>query len=253
MKIAQQTFDQFTTDLKNILNDNLFEIVIHGSYALSDYQANRGDLDYLVVTNRNLDEEINSRLFELHKNYRSRRSMLLHQLEGTFYPKHFLETLEGQFTGCYIGTSRKGWKTITTLQNSYIDLRQINEHGIKLLNKNVRIYNPSDSEILKEQQSDLKALKNSVKLDSDYEIGLWISTIQWCSRTLFYLANRKIGSKTDACRWCIQQPELEAFKSSFQEVEYLRSPYKETRIPEKAKDTCLALLGFVDNILHDTN
>ncbi|MCK5116652.1 MAG: nucleotidyltransferase domain-containing protein [Candidatus Aegiribacteria sp.] len=253
MKIAQQTFDQFTEDIKDILKENLFEIVIHGSYALSDFNANRGDLDYLVVTNRNLDEGINSKLFELHEKYRSKRCLLLHQLEGTFYPKHFLEALEGQFIGCYIGTSRIGWKSLSTLHNSYIDLRHINEHGIKLLNKNVRIYNPSEPEILKEQKADLKAFKNSVKLSSDSEVGLWISTMQWCSRTLLYLANRKIGSKTDACRWCIQQPELEAFKSSFQEVEYLRSPYKETRIPEKAKDTCFALLGFVDNILHDTN
>ena len=233
--------------------DNLFEIVIHGSYALSDFQANRGDLDYLVVTNRNLDEEINSKLFELHENYRYRRSLLLYQLEGTFYPKHFLKNLEGEFKGCYIGTSRKGWKTITSLQNSYIDLRLINEHGFMLLGRNPQIYNSSELEILNEQKSDLISFKNSAMRGNDAEIGLWISTIHWCSRTLFYQANRKIGSKTDACRWCIQQPELEAFKSSFQKVEFLRSPYKETRIPEKAKKTRLALLGFVDNILHDTS
>lgn len=253
MRIVQQTFDCFSEDLTRILKDDLFEIIIHGSYVLGDFRANLGDLDYLIVTNRNLDEETTSNLFELHERYRSKRHLLLHQLEGTFYPKHFLKALRRQFTGCYIGTSRKGWKTITTFQNSYMDLRQINEHGIKLLGENLQIYNPSETEILEEQKSDLKAFKDSAIQSNDANIQLWVSTIHWCSRTLFYRANRRIGSKTDACRWCVKQPELEAFKSSFHEVESIRSPYKETRISEIAKDTCLALLEFMNNVLYDTN
>lgn len=251
MKIAQQTFDQFTDDLKDILKENLFEIIIHGSYVLDDFRANLGDLDYIVLTNRSLDENTNTKLFRLHEKYRSERSMLLHQLEGTFYPKHFLENLKGQFSGCYIGSS--SMKTITALKNSYMDLRLINEQGILLLGTSPQIYNPGEPEILNAQISDLKAFRDSAMQSNDTKIGLWISAIHWCSRTLFYLANRKIGSKTDACHWCIQQPKLKAFKSWFKEVECLRSPYKETRIPEKAKDACLSLLGFVDIILHDTS
>lgn len=237
----------------NILGENLFEIIIHGSYALGDFRADLGDLDYLIVTNRNLDISTTSRLFDLHDKYRSERCFLLHQLEGTFYPKQFLKYLEGQFTGCYIGTSRKGWKTIISLQNSNMDLRLINEHGIMLLGRNPKIYNPNELEILNEQRSDLKEFRDAVMQSNDAEIDLLISIIHWCARTLFYMADRKIGSKTDACRWCIQQPELEAFKNSFQEVECQRSPYKETKIPEIARDTCLALLGFMEIVLYDTN
>jgi hypothetical protein len=253
MIIAHQTFDSFSRDLTEILKDNLCEIIIHGSYALGDFQANLGDLDYLTVTNRSLDEEAIFRLFELHEKYRSRRHLLLHQLEGAFYPERFLKDLEGQFTGCYIGTGRKGWNTITTLQNSYMDLRLINEHGIRLLGRSPQIYNPGESEILAEQKSDLEAFKDSAKLNNDAEIRLWISIIHWCSRTLFYRANRKIGSKTEACLWCIAQHELEEFKSWFGEAESLRSPYTETKLPNKARDTCLALLDYVDNILRNTN
>ncbi len=253
MKIAQQTFDCFSRDLTKILKDNLCEIVIHGSYALGDFQSNLGDLDYLTVTNQSLDEETIFRLFELHEKYRSRRSLLLHQLEGAFYPEHFLKDLEGQFTGCYIGTSRKGWKTISILQNSYMDLRLINEHGIRLLDRNPQIYSPGESEILKEQESDLKAFKDSAMHSNQAKIVLWISIVHWCSRTLFFRANQSIGSKTKACLWCIQQPELEEFKSWFREVECLRSPYTKTRLPNEAKETCLALLDYVDNILQNAN
>lgn len=253
MSIVQQTFDRFSRDLTEILGDNLCEIVIHGSYALGDFRANFGDLDYITVTNRSLDEDAISRVFELHDEYRSRRSLLLHQLEGAFYPERFLKDLEGQFTGCYIGTGRKGWKTITTLQNSYMDLRLVNERGIMLLERNPQIYNPGESEILEEQKSDLNAFKDSVMQSNDPGIGLWISIIHWCSRTLFYRANRKIGSKTKACHWCIQQPELEGYTGLFNAAEPLRSPYTETKLPNKAEDTCLALLDYVDNALQKTN
>ena len=253
MKIAQQTFDCFSDDLREILEENLFEIIIYGSYVLGDFRANLGDLDYMVVANRNLDEETTSRLFELHEKYRSERSLLLHQLEGAFYPEHFLKKLEGQFTGCYIGTSRKGWKAITSLRNSFMDLRLIKEHGIRLLDRNPQIYNPGESEILKEQRSDLKVFRNSAMHTRDARIGLWISIIHWCSRTLLFRANQKIGSKTESCLWCSQQPELEEFRSWFREVKCLRPPYTETKLPDKAKDTCLALLAYVDNILRNTN
>ena len=73
MKIAQQTFDQFAEDLMDILKENLFEIIIHGSYVLGDFKANLGDLDYMVITNTRLDEETNSKLFDLHDKYRSER------------------------------------------------------------------------------------------------------------------------------------------------------------------------------------
>ena len=100
MEITLQTFNHLKQDLKLILGDNLFEIIIHGSYALNDFRPGLGDLDYMVVTNENLDNSTNSRLFELHDRYRSERELLLHQLEGTFYPKHFLRELSLPFVGC---------------------------------------------------------------------------------------------------------------------------------------------------------
>lgn len=249
MEIALQTFDCFIEDMTEILGENLFEIIIHGSYALGDFRPDLGDLDYMVVTGENLDKATNSRLFELHDQYRSRKKLLLHQLEGTFYPKQFLHELSLPFTGCYIGTGRKGWRTISTLQNSFMDLRLINQHGISLLGKNLQIYNPDDSEIIKEQITDLEAFINSARTAKRADIEIWMTIAHWCSRTIFYHANGEIASKTEACRWCIERAEMEAFKEVLKNAEGRRCPYGKAAVTDEVKTACIALLSYTENFL----
>ncbi|MCK5133086.1 MAG: hypothetical protein KAR40_13145 [Candidatus Sabulitectum sp.] len=249
MKKSMQTFDCFKHDLTGILGGNLFEIIIHGSYVLDDFRPNLGDLDYMVVTNENLDEAMNTRLFELHDQYRSERMLLLHQLEGTFYPKHFLRELSLPFTGCYIGTSQTGWRTITSFQNSFMDLRLINEHGMYLLGKNPKIYNPVDSQILKEQISGLDAFVTSAATAKSRGIGLWMVIVHWCSRTIFYHSTGRIGSKTEACRWCAERPELEPFRGLFKNAESRRYPFGEEVLSISTRTACIALLKFTKKFL----
>lgn len=244
MDRVQQTFDYFKHDLAEILGDNLFEIIIHGSFALDDFRPNLGDLDYMVVTNENLGDSMNARLFELHDHYRSKRKLLLHQLEGTFYPMHFLVELSFPFTGCYIGTSRTGWRKISSFQNSFMDLRVINEHGIHLFGKNPKIYNPVDSQILKEQISGLDAFVTSAATAKSRGIGLWMAIIHWCSRTIFYHSTGRIASKTEACHWCAERPEMELFREVFKNAECRRYPYGEEAVSSSTKAACMALLEF---------
>ncbi len=248
-----QTIEQFKQDMIHLLGNNLFEITIHGSYVLDDSQPGKGDLDYMVVTNENLDDSMNARLFELHDRYRSERKLLLHQLEGSFYPMHFLSELSLPFSGCYIGTSRTGWRKISSFQNSLMDLRLINEYGMHLLGKNPKIYNPVYSQILKEQISDLDVFVTSAATAKNSGIGLWIAIIHWCSRTIFYYSTGRIGSKTEACRWCIERPELELFREVFKNAAGRRYPFGEEAVSSSTKAACMALLKFMKNFLLSTD
>lgn len=245
----RQTLDQFKQDLIQLLGDNLFEIIIHGSFVLNDFQPGKGDLDYMVITNENLDDLVNSRLFELHDKYRTEKHLFLHQLEGTFYPKHFLKKLSSPFTGCYIGTGRTGWRTTSSFQNSFMDLRLINEHGMYLLGKNPKIYNPLNFEILEEQLSDLETFITSAKTVRNVGIGIWITIVHWCSRTILYSSTGRIGSKTEACRWCAKRPELEPFRDVFKNAECRRYPYGEEVVSSLARTAYMALLEFMENFL----
>ena len=53
--------------------------------------------------------------------------------------------------GCYIGTTRRNWRTMTTFQNSYTDLLIISRHGRNTLGSDGRISEPTEDEIRSEQ------------------------------------------------------------------------------------------------------
>lgn len=248
--ITLQTFNHFKQDMKRTLGDSLFEIIIFGSYVLDDFQPGRGDIDYIVVTNEDLNSTTICKLYELHDKYRQDEKLLLHQLEGTFYPKHFLKKLLLPFTGCYIGTGRTGWSTTSSFQNSFMDLRLIKEHGIHLLGKDVEIYAPFEAEIIQELIADVDAFISSAGEVRSGAIGMWVSSIHLCARTLFYLSNDRIASKTEACRWCANRFELETFLSAFRYAENRRHPYENSPVADCLTITCTQLLEYVQNLLH---
>ncbi|MFH1706324.1 MAG: hypothetical protein ABIF71_00155 [Planctomycetota bacterium] len=147
MEIVKQTIDRFRMDLLRVLGDELCEIVIHGSYALGDFTPFKGDLDYTVVTVHDLGDAAMAALFDLHDGYRREKQLLLHQLEGTTYPRGVLADPARPCVGCYIGTGRAGWRTITAFTNSLIDLRIMAESGIRVLGGPLDIFRPSEAAI----------------------------------------------------------------------------------------------------------
>jgi hypothetical protein len=253
MNIVRQTLNRFTDDLKEILKDNLHEIIIHGSYALGDFRPNRGDLDYIVVTEHDLDTSTNNEIFNLHDNYRANRELLLHQLEGTFYPRAILSHLDLPFVGCYIGTGRSGWRTITTFQNSYIDLRVIEKKGIFLLGSCVPVYRPTEDEIRTEMKTDHCRLVRTATDRAIDGIGFWCAIVHWCARTICYLKTGLLASKADACRWCKDSENLGEFGELFDMAENRRYPYGDEKATDGFKSKCQKLLQLVDGILSDGN
>ena len=229
----------------------LHEIIIHGSYALGDFRSNQGDLDYIVVTKHDLETATNNELFNLHDDYRANRELLLHQLEGTFYPKEMLSDLDLPFVGCYIGTGRSGWRTITTFQNSYIDLRVIDEKGIFLLESGVPVYRPTEAEIRTEMKADHDRLIRTTRDRTIYGIGFWCAIVHWSTRTICYLKTGSLTSKAEACRWCKDNGELLEFGELFVKAENRRYPYGDEQATDGFKSKCQKLLQGVDGMLSD--
>lgn len=244
MQIVQETLRQFTDDLRLILNENLFEIIIYGSYVLGDFRSNFGDLDFLVLTNGNWNDKVNESLLGLHEKYRSQKQLLLHQLEGTYYPKSFMRNPENTLLGLYIGTGRM--KSIDSRKTSYMDLRLIKVKGLMLLESNCSIYDPSEADLRKEQNADIRGFRSTIENGSQVDFGFWISLIHWCARTLFYRANGSIGSKKVACQWCSKQSALSDFQELFKTAEALRYPYQERTIKDNTKMACIKLLDMID-------
>ncbi len=245
MDQTQKTLKRFTDDIRRILQRDLHEVIIHGSYVLGDFKPGHGDIDFVVLTRNNLDEASGERLIELHQGYRNSTSLLLHQLEGCYYPKQFLRNLTGEFLGCYIGTS--SIRMITTLQNSLMDLHLMNRRGLKLLERSCIIYDPGYAELVSQQMRDCLAFSRSLPRMKSSEMGFWVSLVHWCARTLFFQANGEVASKTEACRWCIEKTDLLEFKDIFQWAEPLRYPYLQAEMNDHVIESGRKLLDIVEN------
>jgi hypothetical protein len=240
-----RTLSRFTDDLRSILGGGLHEIVIHGSLVLGDFSPGKGDLDYIVATNGNLDSATNEQLFALHDAYRAGTDLLLRQLEGTFYPKRVLMDPGTPFIGCSIGTGRAGWRTITSFQNSAMDLLLAGSRGRRLLGTGLEIRRPSASEIRAEQDADLARLRSALEGPLGASFGFCMSVAHWCGRTLSYLDNREIASKTAGCRWgasTVEDPELQAL---FGLAEGRRHPYEREDADAAVRTRCVRLLDVV--------
>jgi hypothetical protein len=251
MTRAQRTFDRFLADLGSILGSNLYDVIIHGSFVLGDFRPNRGDLDYIVVTRADLDEETNGALFELHDRYRSAKRLLLHQLEGTFYPRRVLRSPTSRFVGCYIGTGRRGWRTITSFQNSAMDLRIAGELGKHLLGRDVPMYRPSESDIRQEQRRDLASLTGAARRRRNGDMGFWVSLVHWCARTIYYLEHGQPASKSQACDWCRKAARGSGFDELFKLAEHRRHPYGQAAVGQGTRTLCRALLRHVCDLLSE--
>ncbi|MDM7991820.1 MAG: nucleotidyltransferase domain-containing protein [Candidatus Fermentibacter sp.] len=245
MDRLEPTFEEFLGDLRRTLGENLADIVIHGSYALGDFRPGFGDLDYMVVTHVDLEERTNERIFAMHDRYRSEKRMLLHQLEGTFFPARIAQQPGAAFVGCYIGTTRRGWRTITTLPSSFIDLAVARRYGRHLLEPPVPIYCPTADEILEEQKNDQRKLLAAMNPDSRPDFGLWISAIHWSARTIYYLDAAEITSKGKACLRCRDNPGLHDYAELFRTAEDRRYPYGDEPLARRQIEGCRRLLEHI--------
>jgi hypothetical protein len=247
MDIAKKTIDQFQTDLFHILGGELYEIVIHGSYALGDFIPSKGDLDYTVVTAHDPTDTAIAGLFALHDRYREEKGLLLHQLEGTTYPLAVLSDPTVPFVGCYIGTGRAGWRKISTFQNSWIDLRIMEESGIRVLGNQPSFFHPTADAVQAEGLRDLAKLRRHIEKMQARDLGVLFATIHWCARNIYLRRKDRIASKSEACRWCQGEPDLVEFHEAFSIAQAQRSPYALCDAPPWMPTACMGLLNVTES------
>jgi hypothetical protein len=245
MKTLDQTFQRFQQDLEAIFGSGLRDIIIHGSCALGDFRPHKGDIDYIVMTANNLDERTINRLFTIHDSYRYMHELLLDQLEGTFYPEEYISTITGDFSGAYIGTGRSGWRQISTLENSLIDLRVASSRGISLLARPITIYNPSDNQIRVELSSTLRNLNDRLNGKNIEPFGNIMSIVHWSTRALCFLETGGIVSKGEGCRWARTRLDPQIYNDILMMAENERFPYNTEKMEKWMPKTCASLLQMI--------
>ena len=157
--------------------------------------------------------------------------------------------IRSAFTGCYIGTTRKYWRTIPSFQNSLMDLAIIERYGRRLLGTDIPLYQPSAEEIHAEQVKDCGNLAASMQRQEAPSMADLVSKIHWCARTIHYVRKGQIVSKGRACRECCQAPDLDSFRELFEYAQDRRYPYEPRSADPAMVAACRELLGTVGRLL----
>ncbi|MBU5313824.1 nucleotidyltransferase domain-containing protein [Tissierella carlieri] len=189
--------------VKAILDDNLLSIIIVGSVALGDYIYGKGDIDFLVVTERDLLSNNCKEIINLHDRLRAGEfGQFGIQLEGMYCPLPMLKEPEEYIgLGYYIGTGRNGWKKISTSVMSKVDHLTLSKYGKIVYGKDIneQIFRPSYDELKKEI---LKEIESNIKYSKDIEdIYFSLHLLYLGTRSLYTFINNDILSKGKSCDW----------------------------------------------------
>lgn len=81
---TRHCLDSFEQGIKNILRDKLYGIYLYGSIALGAYEANKSDVDFIVLLHDSLSEREEQLLLELHKQLLEEFPTEAHRLDGLY-------------------------------------------------------------------------------------------------------------------------------------------------------------------------
>lgn len=199
--------NKFKNEMKNILGENLLSIIITGSVSLGDFIPGKGDIDFIVVTQHDLSSQNCTDIIEFHEKLRAGGlGQLGIQLEGIYCPLDMIKKTDNyEGKGCYIGTSRKGWKEITSSGLSITDFFMLSQYGKVFYGKDIRsrIYAPTYVELQKEIKSEIKKNLNYSNKINDIYFSLHLLYLG--TRGLYTFLNNKILSKGESCKWFITE------------------------------------------------
>ncbi len=230
---APLIFDQFASHIEAILGNNLRSILLFGSYVLNDFTEGQGDLDFMVLTTYNLDAKAIQGIFQFHEALRAGAlGVLGAQLEGTYYPLSLvMAPLSGEGKGCYIGTRREGWRSLSRNVNSLMDYAMLSRVGQVIHGEDLRafLYVPTPSELIQEMH-DASRHHQTFLEKPELPPGFAVSLVHWITRNLIYLATHQIVSKTKAGIWYCAEYSPAIHQDLVQYCLPLRHPYSDEAI-----------------------
>jgi len=225
-ELIQKTLDQFETDLKSILSTKYIDILIYGSIVLNDFTPHKGDIDFVVIIENDLNENEIKQIYSLHEKYRNNIfNNLEYQLEGVYYPIAVLTNPFIDFIGCYIGTRRKGWKQITKNVHNCFDMIQFKNYHYCKNKTSIDFYTPSFEEIKNCIINDYNIWNKYV---DDEDVPSYV-VVQWAARTIYYLNKNEIGSKTKSCIYMASKYQNNEF---FKYCGGIRHPFDKSLIKD---------------------
>jgi hypothetical protein len=190
----------------HILGENLVGVYLHGSLAVGDFDEKDSDVDFLVVTNRDLSTEEVARLQAMHGAIHDLDSPWAKHLEGSYLPRPLLSQPDqvGIKPLWYLGNC---WRDLaqSVHDNAWVVFWTLHHHGIAVVGPGPEsLFAPVPPERLKREILGVindwggSMLKNPAEISSVWHQSFTVLT--YC-RMLQTLGTVEIRSKLAAVLW----------------------------------------------------
>jgi len=189
----------FLRVIRDVLQDELESVLLHGSIVFDDLAPGYGDLDFVAVLRGELSHDALTTLKRARQPLRSGDyGVLLQMVEGAFLPRHMLDP-SARGRALWWGTS--GEREWETNQLGYLVLRVLHDRGIVILGPDVRESIPSvaDELLLAEIAEAAQRIRQVAQSGRLHSVD-WLLTI---ARLLYWVRERRLSSKSEAALWAV--------------------------------------------------
>jgi predicted nucleotidyltransferase len=199
----------FREGLHKIIDNELVAAYIFGSAVMEDFEATWSDVDFLVITESQLDGSSLQRLSELHSELAAKFELGI-RLEGTYAARGQLHPwgFEGQVAVIQPGGLLNA---AVTSEHGPGSLLAIRETGVAIVGEAAKDFLPEiDSEtLIRGLHEYLERLVSQEDAEATEARELAASTLK-IARCLHMIAYRRSSLKAEAAHWLARkQPELE--------------------------------------------
>lgn len=189
--------------VEGALGGELVGMYVGGSLATGAFDPETSDVDFLVVTESDVNGEAGARLRAAHERITAGPSRWAKKLEGRYVPRETLRTRERSTQRCaYLGVG--GWFNVGGYSNDWIvELHVVREHGIVLKGPSPKsLIDPiSPDEIRASCAAIMKdwapLLTDTSRFDAEYQAY----TVLTMCRMRYTLEHGAIVSKKEAAGW----------------------------------------------------
>lgn len=231
-KNFKDMLERFELELNRIFKKTVKELIIHGSNVDGGFVKGKGDIDFLVLIEHELTDEMFYNIKEYHRNIRLKDD-LENQLEGCYLVINEF----GQFDkkGIYIGTVEKGWRRFEGDIFSEIDKAHITEshyeHKQSGITKHLFPYEWEAVNV--DLRSQLKENVEMISKYTDWDFRLHL--LHTTARCLYSLEHKSFISKIKALEWLGTKTEFIEHQEYLYKIKGYKSILSEKEIMELDK------------------
>jgi predicted nucleotidyltransferase len=197
---------ELVTRVQEILKDNLVAVYLQGSFAVGDWDYD-SDVDFTVVTERELSDVDLSALQAMHARIFKLKSNWAQHLEGSYFPKGLLKSNDPSKTRLWYLDNAHDQMILSDHDNTLVVRWVVREHGIPLLGPDPKaLIDPVPTDALRQEVLATmhdwaeEIFSGSYKMDNRWAQPF--AVLSYC-RMLHTLHTGKIKSKPAGAQWAM--------------------------------------------------